>query len=184
LHLLNQALELGLLQTHGVLAITGFFTGNVPVGHPAELLALTALKHDQEWIERHFFLFFPEPGLELVGQMSGHYSEVAVAGPELEVEVDVEVSGSATSRTIIGKLLGEVGESIKQLLVGRVFLVALRAAIILSGHVGPPGSEETASPKLFESSVYGFYQCKRFLILLATRTCNLHFSADHTRQSR
>src|ERR1039457_6490810 len=48
LHLRDQALELGLIETDGVLAVAGFFSHDVPVGHPAELLAFySAFEHDQ-----------------------------------------------------------------------------------------------------------------------------------------
>jgi hypothetical protein len=59
-----------MVEADGMLAIAGFFTYNVPVGHPAGLLAfLPAFEHDQTRVEGDFFFFFfffAEPRLQLV----------------------------------------------------------------------------------------------------------------------
>jgi hypothetical protein len=52
-----------MIEADGVLAVPGFLPDDVPVGHPAKLLAFgPAFEHDQEWVKRDLFFLFAQPG--------------------------------------------------------------------------------------------------------------------------
>jgi hypothetical protein len=134
LNLLDQAVELIVVKAHGMLTVARFVARDVPIGHPAELLASGCLQHNQERIEGNLFFSLSELGLQLIGQVSGGHFEVSVAGAQLKVEAHVQLACALADRAIFRSRFREIVESFEQLVVRRKFLMTLSAVKILSGH--------------------------------------------------
>ncbi len=132
LRLRDQAVELGMIEADGVLAEPGFFSGDVPVGHPAELFGFRpAFEQHEERVERDLFLLLAKPRLEFVGEEGGDDLEVPVASAQLEVEIHVKLARDSAGRTVLGRVLGEIVEGIEQFLVRGKFFMTLGAGKIL-----------------------------------------------------
>ena len=86
LELRPQTVELPTFEANRVLAVAGFFSGHVPVRHPAELLAFIVLEHDQERIKCHFLFVFSQPGLQSMRKQSGKDGEFSVPTSKLEIQ--------------------------------------------------------------------------------------------------
>ncbi len=79
------------------------FSRDMPIGHPAELAAISdAFQRDQEGIEGHFLFLLPQPGLQLIRQECRDNFEGAVAIAQLEIQGDLEFAWFATGRTGFG----------------------------------------------------------------------------------
>ena len=135
LNLRYQAVELRYIQAKGVLAVACFFAGDVPIGHPAELLAFRRLQHDHKRIKRDLFLFSSQPRFQLFRQESRDYFEISVAGSQLEVEIEMQFPNSAARGTWFGRLFRELVEGVEEFVVRGILLMTLSAVKILCCHV-------------------------------------------------
>jgi hypothetical protein len=119
-----------------MLAVAGFFSRDVPVGHPAELLAFRdALEHDQKRLERDFFRSISQPRLQLVREKRPDHLEVSVAGAQLEVEIQVQFARASAGRAVFRSHFREIVEGVEQFVVRGIFLLTLSAVNILGCHV-------------------------------------------------
>src|ERR1700757_4093340 len=123
LNLLDEAAKLIQLQAHSVLPVSGLFSGHVPVRHPAELLAVAGLKHDQKRIKSDLLLAFAQPRLQLSRKQGGDHLEISVSGSQLKIEIHVHIAHASARRTGLRSPLGKVVQALEQLLVRRVFLM-------------------------------------------------------------
>lgn len=118
-----------------MLAVTSLLAGDVPVRHPAELLAIIGLQNDQKRVEGDFFGLLAEPRFQLVGKEGRDDAELAVPRAQLKVETDVEMLCASAERAVFGSDFGEVVKSFKKLVMDRRFLMTLNAVKILCSHV-------------------------------------------------
>src|SRR5579862_531534 len=135
LNLLHQAVELGHVQTEGMLSVARFLARDVPVRHPAELLAFGRLQHDDKGVKSDFFLFFSQPRFQLFGEKRRNYPEIPVAGSQLEVEIEMQLPRSAAGWTLFRRLFRELVEGVEEFVVRGIFLMTLSAVKILCRHV-------------------------------------------------
>ena len=132
--LLHQAVELASFHAESVLAVTRFLSGDVPIGHPAELSAFAGFKNDQKRIEGHLFLAFAEPRFQLIGQKSGDDSVVGIAGAQLKIEGDVKLAVAAAGWARFRYGAGEVVQRIEQFLMSSGLFMTVGAAEELRRH--------------------------------------------------
>ena len=110
-----------------MLPIAGLFPGNVPIRHPAELLAFAVLQYDQEGIQRDLLLLFSQPRFQLVWKERRNHSEFAFAVSELEIEAQPQLPQIPASRAILRSSVRELVKGVEQRLVRRVLLMTLMA---------------------------------------------------------
>ncbi len=70
-----------------MLAKSGIFSSDVPIGHPAELPVIAlALQDDQKWVERHLLFIFTEPRIKPVRKECGHNFELCITAAQLKIK--------------------------------------------------------------------------------------------------
>lgn len=117
-----------------MLAESGLSAGHVPVGHPAELLPLVVLQHDEEGIHRDLFFLFAQPGLQSFGKEGRYYFEVTVTLTKLKIEAQAQFALCAANWAPFRYRSGKLVQSLKQRMVRGDSLTTLRAVVVLGGH--------------------------------------------------